>query len=70
MSLLCTHVCICAETAEICCVYLQESFDRQFPAMCFFEWASVWKVIAVIALMCGAIFAFYSSVQFLNPDEL
>lgn len=44
-----------------------ESFDRQFPAMCFFEWTSVWKAVTVIALMCGAVLAFYSSIQFLNP---
>ena len=49
---------------------MQESFDRQFPAMCFLEWATVWKGVAVVALMCGAIFAFYSSVQFLNPSQL
>jgi len=59
-----------SETAKICSFYLQESFDKQFPAMCFFEWTSVWKVVAVVALMCGAIFAFYSSAQLLNTSQL
>jgi len=49
---------------------MQESFDRQFPGMCFLEWTSVWKAVMVIALICGAVFAFYSSVQFLNPSKL
>jgi len=49
---------------------LQDSFERQFPAVFFIEWASVWKAVAIILLMFGAIFAFYSSVQFLNPSKL
>lgn len=43
------------------------SFDGQFPAICMFDTNFLWKIIAIVGLLAGAILAFYSSIQYLNP---
>lgn len=44
------------------------SFESQFPALCLFDTSFLWKIIAIVGLLAGAIVAFYSSIQYLNPS--
>lgn len=45
----------------------QAAFESQFPPVCMWETNGLWKGIAIVALLIGAIIAFYSSIRFMNP---